>query len=133
MFSPFEQLADAISEFSQYTFYSFDDNLSEIHSPSPEGILESSSFVYPEWCTIDNLFKDPLFVISHRRSDVSFWTKKYYILYAEKPRLWRRLTVSSTISCFASNKASIFAADISHDLEQQDIALPQVIWELTMK
>ena len=131
--SRFELLPDDVSESSEYGFYSFDDNLSEVQSPSPQGILESSSFFYPEWYSIDNLFKDPLFVVSDRRSDISLWTKKYYILYAENPRLWRRLTVSATIKSFASNRASIFAADISHDSEQQDIALLHVIWELTMK
>ena len=128
-----ERLPEDVSESSEYDFYSFDDDLSEVHIPSPEGILESSSFFYPEWYTIDDLFKDPLFVISDQRSDVFPWTKKYYILYAEKPRLWRRLTISATIKSLASNRASMFTADISHDSEQQDIALPHVIWELTMK
>ena len=131
--SRFELLPDHNSESSEYSFYSFDDNLSEVQAPSPQGILESSSFFYPEWYSIDNLFKDPLFVVSDRCSDICLWTRKYYILFAENPRLWRRPTVSATIKSFASNRASIFAADIPHDSEQQDIALLHVIWELTMK
>ena len=127
-----EPCPDDVSESTECEFYSFDDNCSEHYCPSPAGFLESSSSFYPESYTIDSLFKDPLFVISEKRSDIHLWTKQYFILYAKTPRQWRKLTVSATFEGL-SDRVSIFGADISHDSEQQDITLPHVIWDYTIR
>lgn len=129
-----EMFSDDISEPSDYVSDPIHDtDGSNCYFPPPAGPFELSPSFYPEWYAVDSLFKDPLFVISERCLDNLLWTKEYFVLYAETPRQWRKLTVLATVEGFFPGEASISGADISHDSEQQDIALPQIIQECTMR
>ena len=92
-----ESFYDCSSRSSKDEFYStYDEWPSALDHPSPANYMEVSSTVYPERLTTEGLFKDPLFVISQKRSRVCSWTQEYFVLYAETPRRWRRLTISAT-------------------------------------
>lgn len=121
-----ERFFECDSRSSEDDFYSLHDVWSRPCTPSPAGYLELSSSFCPERFTIDGLFRDPLFVLSERRSDTCSWTHEYFILYAETPRRWRRLTISANFEALP-DQASIFGVDTSHESEQNNIALPTII------
>ena len=123
-----EIFSDCVSRFSEDEFYLAYEQWSALDHPSPAGYMELSSSFYPEQYTVDGLFNDPLFVISQVRSKTTSWTQEYFVLYAETPRRWRRLTVSATFEGLL-DQASIFGADKLDDSEQSRMVLPKLVWE----
>lgn len=121
-----ERFFNCDSQFSEDDFYSLHDEWSRSCTPSPAGYLELSSSFCPERFTIDGLFRNPLFVISEKRSAKCLWTHEYYVLYAETSRRWRRLTISANFEGLP-DQASIFGLDSTHESEQFNIALPTVV------
>lgn len=121
-----ERFSDCDSRSSEDDFYSLHDERSRPCTPSPAGYLELSSSFCPERFTVDGLFRDPLFVLSEKRSATCSWTYEYCILYAETPRRWRRLTISANFEELP-DQASIFGLDTSHEHELQSTALPTIV------
>lgn len=122
-----EIFLDCVSQSSKDEFYSACDEWSSaLDHPSPANYMELSSTIYAERLTTEGLFNDPLFVISQKRSKVCSWTQEYFILYAETPRRWRRLTISAKFEGLR-DPSSVFAAEESHDSEQNTITLPDMV------
>lgn len=100
--------------------------LDYISSSSPEGYFEQSSSFYPEQYAMKGLFSDPIYVIGIIQSEKMLKTQKYFILYAENPRLWRRITVSATFDT-TQDQSAILGARALGNLEVQIKLLPKLL------
>ena len=63
---------------------------------SPDYYLESRSSFYPEQYSTGSLFGDKIFVFAMIQSQKDPQRQKYFLMYAENPRHWQRITVSLT-------------------------------------
>lgn len=100
--------------------------LNYISNSSPDGYFERSSSFFPERYTMKGLFSDPIYVIGIIQSEEIFKTQKYFLLYAETPRRWRRITVLATFDII-QDQSAILGARALANLEVQIKLLPQLI------
>ena len=89
---------DCISRFSMNDSSSTIDRLHAKFSGSPDYCLESTPSFYPEQYSTESLFSEPVFIIAMKVSLEDYRTQKYFLLYAEKPRRWRRIIVLATFN-----------------------------------
>ena len=61
---------------------------------SPDYYLELKSSFYPEQYSTESLFNDKIFVFAMIQSRKDHHRQKYFLMYAENPRRWQRITVS---------------------------------------
>ena len=97
-----------------------------ISNSSPDGFFEQSSSFYPEKYTMKSLFSDPIYVIGIIQSEKMLRTQKYFLLYAETPRRWRRVTVSATFDISKDQSAFLSVRALSN-LEVQIKLLPKLV------
>ncbi|KAL9630872.1 MAG: hypothetical protein Q9164_006199, partial [Protoblastenia rupestris] len=76
-----------------------------ISSGSPNGYFESTSSFYPEQYSTGGLFHDPIFVFAIMQSEEDYRTQKHFLMYAETPRRWRRIIVSTTFTAVQDRSA----------------------------
>lgn len=107
-------------------YSSYDVLLDYISNSSPDGYFEQSSSFYPEQYTMKGLFSDPIFVIGITQSEQMLKTQKYFLLYAETPRRWRRITVSATFD-ISQDQSAILRARALGNLEVQIRLLPKLL------
>ena len=100
--------------------------LDYISNNSPESYFETSSSFYPEQYTMKGLFSDPIYVIGIIQSKQMCKTQKYFLLYAETPRRWRRITVSATFD-IPQDQSAILEARALGSLEVQIKLLPRLL------
>jgi len=58
--------------------------------------LETKSSFYPEQYSTEGVFSERVFVIAMLQSQDDPRKQKYFLLYAENPRRWQRITVTAT-------------------------------------
>lgn len=98
----------------------------DLLNASPDSYFEQSSSFHPEKYTTKGLFIDPIYVIGITRSETMLKTQKYFLLYAETPRLWRRITVSATFDT-SQDQSAILRVRALSNLEVQIKLLPKLL------
>ena len=81
---------------------------------SPGGCFERSPSFYPEQYTVDGLFSNPLFVFSMKPSEEDYRKQNYFLVYAETPRRWRRITISATFHGVQKQSAILATRDLDN-------------------
>ena len=78
-----------------------------IFSGSPDYFFEGSSKFFPEQYTLISRFTKEATVVAmvERAYTSTYRLQKYFLIYAETPRNWRRVTVSATIITASQNSA----------------------------
>ena len=96
-----EIFLDCVSRFSQERSEGSIDQLHSMFSGSPDYIFEATSTFFPEQYTIEGLFNEPTAVLAmaelHYTKDSRL--QKYFLIHAETPRRWQRVTVLAKINC----------------------------------
>ena len=100
--------------------------LNHISNTSPNSYFEQSSSFCPEQYTMKGLFSDPIYVIGITQSEKMLKTQKYFLLYAETPRRWRRITVSATFD-ISQDQSAILRVRALSNLEVQIKLLPKIL------
>ena len=100
---------DCVSRFSQDRSDGSIDRLRSTFSGTPDSFFESTSTFFPEQYTTEGLFNEPTAVLAmvdlNCTNDRRF--QKYFLIHAETPRRWKRVTVLANISCIS--KHSVFS------------------------
>ena len=95
-----EIFLDCVSRFSQRSEESID-RLNSMFSGSPDYIFEATSTFFPEQYTTEGLFNEPTAVLAMVELDYTKNSRlhKYFLIHAETPRRWQRVTVLAQINC----------------------------------
>lgn len=101
-----EIFLDCVSRFSQGSEGSID-RLHSMFSGSPDYIFEATSTFFPEQYTTESLFNEPTAVIAmvELGNTKNSRLHKYYLIHAETPRRWQRVTVLAEINCNSEHSA----------------------------
>lgn len=94
-------------------------------SGSPDYSFEARSTFFPEQYTVGRGFAEKLILvaIAELRQNGLHYFQKYFIIYLETPRSWRKVTVSAAIT--SSAQTSAFAEIASRDMEVPHQTLPE--------
>ena len=102
-----EIFLDCVSRFSQEWSEGSIDRLYSMFSGSPDYKFEATSTFFPEQYTMDGLFNEPTAVLAMAELDYTKDSRvqKYYLIHAESPRRWQRVTVLAEIRCNSKHSA----------------------------
>ena len=90
---------DCASRFSRNTSTASIDRLSTSFTGSPAYIFERNT--YPERYAREELFSNPIFVLAMKQSYIQDQlTQQYYLFYAQSPRRWQQVIISTTFENF---------------------------------
>lgn len=120
---------DCVSRFSVNDTSPKIDRLHARFSGSPDYCLESNPSFYPEQYSTESLLSEPLFVIAMKASPEDYRKQKYFLLYAEKPRRWRRIIVLATFSG-VREQSPMSQVSATDDLEHSCKILPKALQSL---
>ena len=91
---------DCLSKFPSDDSPSSEADLYTQFEGSPEYYLESKPSFYPEQYSAESLVGDKIFVFAMIQSQKDHQRQKYFLMYADNPRHWQRITVSVTYDHF---------------------------------
>lgn len=97
-----------------------------IPKSSPVGYFEQSSSFYPERYTTKGLFSNSIYVVGMIQPVGTHKTQKYFLLFAENPRRWRRITVLATFETTQDQSATL-GAHVFLNVELQVRLLPKLL------
>ena len=118
---------DCMSRFSVENSAPSVDGSHAMVSSSPDSCFEKSSSFCPERYTTDGLFSDPIFVFGMIQSEKYYQTQNYFLLYAETPRQWRRITELATFDGI-QEQSGILGVRALDNFEVNYKILPRVLW-----
>ena len=83
------------------------DRLHSMFSGSPDYIFEAISTIFPEQYPIEGLFNEPTAVLAMADLDDTQDSRlhKYFLIHADTPRRWQRVTVLPEINCNSKHSA----------------------------
>ena len=107
---------DCISRLSEDDSSSSIDKLRANFRGSPHYYFETKSSVYPEQYSVESLFSEKIGVLAIHQLQDNNRRQKYFLMYAETPRKWHRITLSVVFDAIQglSTVSPITASD-NHD------------------
>ena len=121
---------DCASRFSRNTSSASIDRLSINFTGSPNNILERSHSFLPEQYTTDGHFSNSVFVVAIKQHLIQCQrVQEFYLMYAETPRLWRRVIVSVSFNRVRDSTA-ILPYSASDNLDCACKVLPNAVGQI---